>query len=241
MSTRHHMPASAKTWECVRKELRAGTRTLTRFILLSLAVVSAGCAFNMPLTLNAPMDLPAAVTFRIHTLKVAAPPAGANVFVFEDFSTYMPAAVASPGGISFSGTSGGGGIKRADFTYTLANDSGPTFSTALKNLFKEDPGSSVDAQVVADFNYRLMKRREGVNLFGSGNTNTIGLNMVVRLVLTSNGQVVLEKNYTASESDSYPTAWVTIPSRDFLDALFRQALRRISSQIAGDSEIAKYL
>jgi hypothetical protein len=132
------------------------------------------------------------------------------------------------------------GLKRADFTYSLTNDSGPIFSTALQDLFKKDQGSSVDAQVAADFKYGLTERRENVNL-GFGNTNTIGLQMVVRLILTSNGQVVFDKNYTAFESDSYSTSWVTFPSSDFLDKLFQKALIDVRSQIASDAEIAKHL
>jgi len=219
---------------------------ITSFLLgLLIAAGGAGCAFQItkPLTLNTPMGLPVAAPWRIHALKVAAPPAGTNVFVFEDLTvgTSMAFATLGPtGGTVMTTVSVPAGLKRADFTYNLANDSGPLVSTALKNLFEENPGSSVDAQVGADFKYGLTERKENVNL-GFGNRNTIGLQMVVRLVLTSSGQVVLDKNYTTFESDSYSTSWVTIPSSEFLDALFQKALKGIRAQIAGDPEVAKHL
>lgn len=189
------------------------------------------------------MGLPMAAPLRIHTLKVTAPSVGTNVFVFEDYSvgTNMALATGGPaGGTVLTTVTAPAGLKRADFTYSLANDSGPMFSTALQDLFKKDQGSSVDAQVAADFKYGLTERKQNVNL-GFGNSNTIGLQMVVRLILTSNGQVVLDKTYTTFESDSYSTAWVTIPSSEFLDGLFQKALKGIRAQIDSDSEVAKHL
>lgn len=55
------------------------------------------------------------------------------------------------------------------------------------------------------------------------------------------GQVVLDKKYTAFESDSYSTRWVTFPSSDFLDIMFQKALRDVSAQIARDPEVARHL
>ncbi len=212
---------------------------------LLVAAAGAGCAFQItkPLTLNTPMGLPAAAPLRVHTLKVAAPPAGTNVFVFADLTTgsRMSFFTGGPaGGMVMTTITVPAGLKRADFTYNLANDSAPLVSTALQGLFEENPGAGVDARVAADFKYGLTERKENVNL-GFGNRNTIGLQMVVRVVLTSNGQAVLEKNYTAFESDSYSTSFLTYPSGEFLDALFQKALKGIRAQIAGDPEVAKHL
>jgi hypothetical protein len=185
------------------------------------AILSAGvcgCTFNKSLTLNKPIPLPAAASLRVRTLKVTAPAAGTNPFVLGDVTTPAPIV--------------GTALKRADFVYPLSNDSAPMFRAALKDLLKQDPGSSVDAQLAADFQYGLIERK--------ANANTVGLRMVANLVLTSNGQVVLEKQYTAFESDSYSTVWLTVPSSDFLDGLFQRALSDIGSQIASDSEVARH-
>lgn len=205
-----------------------------------LAYGLCGCTINQSLSLNKPMTFPAVASLRIRTLKVTAPAAGTNVFVFEDVTTGTTIVSTRPvaGGAITMISTVPAGLKRADFVYNLANDSAPMFSAALKYLLKEDQGSGVDAQLAADFKYGLMERRENVNL-GWGNTNTIGIHMVAELILTSSGKVVLDKKYTAFESDSYSTRWMTIPSSDFLDTLFQKALRDISSQIASDSEVAE--
>jgi hypothetical protein len=222
---------------------RAVTRALAGSIILGLAAIGAGCGFQItkPLTLKAPTGAPAPTSLRIRELTVAAPTAGAKVFVFEDLTVGTSVAIMGVGAYvtTMSVVSVPAGLKRADFTYSLVNDSGPMVGAALRTLFREDPGATVEARVAADFKYGLAERKKAN--FGFGDANTIGLNMFVRLVLTSNGQVVLDKNYTAAESDSYSTAWVTYPSSDFLDGLFHKALRNISTQIASDPEVAKRL
>jgi hypothetical protein len=210
---------------------------------LLIAAVSASCGvINKSLTLKVPSPPTVAASARIHTLKIAAPVAGANVFVLEDLTAGSQTRLSTPlaHGSQVTYVAIPAGLKRADFVYNLESDSGPMFTTALRGLFNEDSGSSVDVQVAADFKYGLTERRENV-AGGWGNTNTIGLHIVVRLILSTNDQVVYDKTYTAFESDSYSTRWVTFPGSDFLDGLFQKGLRAICSNIASDAEVVKHL
>ncbi len=214
------------------------TGTIRFLASLLVAAGSAGCQITKSLTLSPPTGITATSALKVHTLKVTAPPVGTNVFVFEDVANWFVTGgqlIGAPGIVRVND------YKRADFNYILANDSGPMFGTVLKNLFQEDPACTVDAQIAADFKYGLMERKDWAGIAGWENMNKVGIRMVARLTLASNGKVVLAKNYTALAEDSYSTRWLTFPSSDFLDGLFQKALKGISSQIAGDTEVTKHL